>query len=42
MFQQEAGRTTDDEQLSFSDLAGEEPSNDATPGKTWSSWQRSA
>ncbi|MCT0199306.1 DISARM system helicase DrmA [Synechococcus sp. CS-1325] len=29
VFQQEAGRTTTDEQLSFSDLAGEEPSNDA-------------
>lgn len=30
VFQQEAGRTTTDEQLSFSDLAGEEPSSDAT------------
>jgi hypothetical protein len=30
VFQQEAGRTTDDEQLSFADLGGEEPSNDAT------------
>jgi len=29
VFQQEAGRTTTDEQLSFSDLAGEEPSSDA-------------
>ena len=30
VFQQEAGRTTGDEQLSFADLGGEEPSNDAT------------
>ena len=30
VFQQEAGRTTTDEQLSFSDLAGKEPSSDAT------------
>ena len=30
VFQQEAGRTTQDQQLSFSDLAGEEPSNDAS------------
>jgi hypothetical protein len=30
VFQQEAGRTTTDEQPSFSDLAGEDPSNDAT------------
>ena len=30
VFQQEAGRTTKEEQLSFSDLAGEEPSNDAS------------
>ena len=30
VFQQEAGRTTKDEPLSFSDLAGEEPSNEAS------------
>ena len=29
VFQEEAGRTSEEEQLSFSDLAGEEPSNDA-------------
>jgi hypothetical protein len=33
VFQQEAGRTTKEEQLSFSDLAGEEPSNDASRSK---------
>ena len=30
VFEQEAGRTTEDEQLSFADLAGEEPSNEAS------------
>jgi hypothetical protein len=30
VFEQEAGRTTEDEQLSFADLAGEEPSNGAS------------
>jgi hypothetical protein len=30
VFQQEAGRTSGDEQLSFADLGGEDPSNDAT------------
>ena len=30
VFEQEDGRTTEDEQLSFADLAGEEPSNEAS------------
>ena len=30
VFEQEAGRTTENEQLSFADLAGEEPSNGAS------------
>jgi len=43
VFQQEAGCTTTDEQLCFSDLAGEEPSSDALDqANTRRSWYTSS